>query len=569
MERLAFVLEMIDKVSRPARQAVAMLRSVMQTARSAMSAVGSGLSAVAGTAKSVAGFAGAIGAAATGLGGAGISMLFDSLTFQQSTKSAFSAIEGSTEKGAQLYDHILGMAKHFRQRPKEMMESVMQLKSAGMETTQALSLLQTGLDLTTLKPSSNIQALITQLGQAKSKGKLMTQEMMVLAESGGLASGKIKEALVGVLGLGKVDPTNLEKVEKLLSSGKINADQGIAAVQKAVMSLTGTTKAGEYAEKARNSIGALWNGLKAAPEQFLLRMSVDDGPLKKLLLMLNNLFDPTTESGQRMMESLNRIGAQIMQIFGKMGTPENMLRLEKFIINLIKLLPMLISIASVFLDVFVLVFDAIVNVGDNAAYVWKELGNLRYAFYALILVLSPILILIAAIAAPLFAIGYVVYWVGSKIYEFISWLSKISLGDVINGLFGGLLSALTTVAEAVGNTIKKISDGIASVKNIASSVTGKIGGAFKSAVGGVKNFFGIGKPEPAPEPTPIAPAGSATPVARSEFAAQKTANINVGNINVQSVNGDTPTNKTVANDIGNSVRRELTLAMRQAGSELG
>ena len=569
MERLAFVLEMIDKVSRPARQAVAMLRSVMQTARSAMSTVGSGLSAVAGTAKSVAGFAGAIGAAATGLGGAGASMLFDSLTFQQSTKSAFAAIEGSTEKGAQLYDHVLGMAKHFRQSPKDMMKSVLALRTAGLDTTQALSVLQSGMDLKTLTPEANIEALARAIGQIKGKGKLEAEELNQLAESGGLAKDAVYKALLQIKGLSQTDPKSLDKLQALLRAGKVSADEAIPAIQKAIMTMTGVDRAGGFADKARNSIGALWNGLKAAPEQFLLRMAVDDGPLKKLLLMLNNLFDPTTESGQRMMESLNRIGAQIMQIFGKMGTPENMLRLEKFIINLIKLLPMLISIASVFLDVFVLVFDAIVNVGDNAAYVWKELGNLRYAFYALILVLSPILILIAAIAAPLFAIGYVVYWVGSKIYEFISWLSKISLGDVINGLFGGLLSALTTVAEAVGNTIKKISDGIASVKNIASSVTGKIGGAFKSAVGGVKNFFGIGKPEPTPEPTPIAPAGSATPVARSEFAAQKTANINVGNINVQSVNGDTPTNKTVANDIGNSVRRELTLAMRQAGSELG
>lgn len=527
---MAFVMEMIDKITGPARRAASALGPVRQALRTVGAGASSAVSKLASVGGSLAAITGVVAGSAGVLAAKGTEMLVDSLTFQQSTKSAFSAIEGSQQQGEALYNHVLEMAKHFRQSPKDMMMSVMSLKAAGMETAQALSLLQTTMDLSAFKPGADIKALVTQLGQAKSKGKLMTEEMMVLAESGGLATGKIKEALIGVLGLGEVNPKNLDKIQALLSGGKITADQGITAVQKAVASLTGVKQAGEYADKARNSVGALINGLKAAPEQFLLRMSVEDGPLRKLLLMLNELFDPTTESGKRMLASLNKIGAQIMGIFGKMGTPENMQRVEKLIMNLIKLLPIMITLFAISIDVFVFLFDVLANVKDNFMYCWEQSNLFKGALIALAVVLSPLLIVIAALGVAVGLLSLPFIAVGAAIYG--AWLLLVKLKDAA-------VSAISSLAKLLGLQ--------------ASLDTAKGGVASSVIEGGAK----------------IAPPGSATPTPAAQLAGSKTANIQIGDISVKSVDGDNPTTKTVANDVAAKVRREITAAMRGAAGELG
>jgi len=408
-----------------------------------------------------------------------------------------------------------------------MMKSVLALRTAGLSTAQALSVLQSGMDLKTLTPDANIEALARAIGQIKGKGKLEAEELNQLAESGGLAKDAVYSALMAIKGLKVGDQASMDKLQKMMRDGKVSAEEAIPAIQKAIATMTGVERAGEYADKARNSVASLINGLKAAPEQFLLRMSVEDGPLRKLLLMLNELFDPTTESGKRMLASLNKIGAQIMGIFGKMGTPDNMKRIETLIINLIKLLPIMISLFAIFIDVTATIFDALMGFGDNLKYCWEQSNLFKGAMIALAVVLSPLLIVIAALGVAVGLLSLPFIAVGAAIYG--AWLLLVKLKDAA-------VSAISSLAKLLG---------------LQASLDTAKGGVADAVIAGGQS---------------IAPPGSATPTPAAQLAGSKTANIQIGDISVKSVDGDNPTTKTVANDVaGVAVIDPLVIAHHICG----
>lgn len=642
MERLAFLMEMIDKVTGPSKMASRALgglksafSKVKETTSKAATAVtttakswgssiwakaSKGISTVQGTLQGLA-LGGALKDLGVGAGElvvAGTKMVLDAITFKQATTSAFTAMEGSEKAGKALYDHILEMSLYFRKSPKDMMSSVMSLRAAGLETNQALSLLQTTMDLSAFKPGADIKSLVTQLGQAKSKGKLMTEEMMVLAESGGLATGKIKEALVDVLKLGEVNPKNLDKVQQFLSGGKITADQGIEAVQKAVMSLTGTKKAGEYAEKARNSVAGLIEGLKSAPEQFMLRMSVDDGPIKKLLLMLNDLFDPTKESGKQFLKVMNEVGNTLATMLGDAAKPENMEKLKEVLLKLINAAPKLIKLFFIMFETLMFLTDVCLSFGDNVEYVKKEIvawweengtvvktlkiiagivggvlaialtsmlvlvGSLVIAFTILAVVIgASLLVVFLALAAaillcflPFILIAAAVYavwkgfeWVWEKIKGFAEFL-----GGLVKGMFG--------IGAAI---LGGIWDGMKSVASGLESFVNGVGDTIKSALGFdtgpkkdsvfLKNMSDVasgaifsGENGFAPERPSRGVAPPVKPVSRASMSSNVSRSVGDINLSIPAISADP---KQAATDIAGEVRKQIVLALRESGDEMG
>jgi hypothetical protein len=465
MQKLEWFFSLVDKMSGPARKMAGALGKL----GAAASKVGDGLKAgVSSLASKATAITATLGAAAAGLAVAGAKMGLDAMTFKQSTVGALSALTGSAQMGQDTYNHVLEMAKHFRKSPKDMLDSTGALITAGFQVNEAMALLQTGLDLKTLRPDADLKSLVAILGQIKSKGKLQTEELLQLAESGGLAAGKLFEALGGLKNIDVKTPAGMEKLQKMLTGGQIDADTGVMAVMKAVQGLTGTSKAGEFADKARNSVGALIEGLKSAPEQFLLRMNVEDGPLKKLLLMLTESLDPTTERGKRLMKSLEKVAETVMKLFGEAAKPE---KIERFLVTLesmAKSLPTVISALGTLTGWFFTIVVAIATVKDNLKFLWAEFRSsptwVQVLVGALLLLLSPLglialgvamlavglfilLLPMLLIAAALYGIGVGVKWVIDKFGELYTWLSsKVEgfkgLGSaIVDGLLSGIKGA--------------------------------------------------------------------------------------------------------------------------------
>jgi hypothetical protein len=573
MERMAFLMEMVDKISGPAKSAVGALADVKSALRGLSAAVA--IPAVADLGRMGAALAGKV----LSLAKSGAEMALDAMEFQQSTKAAFVAIEGSQAKGERLYKHILDMAQTFRESPKDMMASVSALRRAGLSTEEALSIMQSSLDLKKLVPAAKIDELAKTFGKIKAQGTFGAEGLNQLAESAGLSRDAVYQAVIQMRGLSATDPKSLETVKQLFHDNKIKAEEAIPAIQRAVMAMTGTQKAGEYAEKSKNSVASLINGLKNAPEQFLLRMSVDDGPLQKLLLKLNELFDPASESGKRFADLLNRVGAQVMQIFEKMGTPGNAAKFEKFIVNLIKLIPALVALFAGMLDVFIFLTDVFASLGDNCSFLWNEIKNLwreswvlQGALAAIVLIMSPLIVMTGIVAAavalmmsPFILVGYVAYKAISGIWtlitDFWTWLKNSSIGEAFSAIFSGALGVLNDIYK----TVTGITDKIGGVIKSAGS---KISSMASSAWSSVKGVFSGPSAVPMAD-TGVAPDGAGMPMTAADFTSNKTANIQIGDISVKSINGDNPTTQTVAGDVGAAVRRELTMALRQANGELG
>jgi hypothetical protein len=197
---------------------------------------------------------------------------------------------------------------------------------------------------------------------------------------------------------------------------------------------------------------------------------------------------------------------------------------------------------------------------------------LQGALAAIVLIMSPLIVMTGIVAAavalmmsPFILVGYVAYKAISGIWtlitDFWTWLKNSSIGEAFSAIFSGALGVLNDIYK----TVTGITDKIGGVIKSAGS---KISSMASSAWSSVKGVFSGPSAVPMAD-TGVAPDGAGMPMTAADFTSNKTANIQIGDISVKSINGDNPTTQTVAGDVGAAVRRELTMALRQANGELG
>jgi len=330
-ERLKFFLDLIDKVSGPAsriskalsgteRSLKAVEKAEKATASKSRIAslferIGSAASrnekvlkqfgsGVGSAAKALLGFAAAGAGIALGLGGAAASYALDVAMFKEDSFAAMSTLLGSQEQARGLYDQVLGLAEFMRVPAKSAIESVNDLLAAGFKADEAMTVFKGALDLQKLK-GADPKALTSILGQIKAKGKLQTEELLQLAESGGLGIDKVKAALGELKGIDVGQQTGMAALDKLLQSGAIDSDTAIKAVGKAISKMTGKGL-GEYAGAGRNSLSALFEGLKDAPTKLILRADTSGAiePLRQVLVMMNDALNPQSATGGQVLAAI-------------------------------------------------------------------------------------------------------------------------------------------------------------------------------------------------------------------------------------------------------------------------
>lgn len=143
------------------------------------------------------------------------------------------------------------------------------------------------------------------LSQIFSKGKLQGEELRQLAEAG-LSRKLVLEELQGSKYGG-----NAAAVEKSISKGKVSGDEGIAAIERALLKQFGTSKLGEFATGSSGTLSGAMSNRDEAVQNILKSYDAELLPgmerYKEALKQQAALFDRNTTSGHEMAYTLQSL----------------------------------------------------------------------------------------------------------------------------------------------------------------------------------------------------------------------------------------------------------------------
>ena len=187
--------------------------------------------------------------------------------FRAGTVGAIDALTKKAGEGEKAFDVAMKLSARFSMDPKQAAESMHELISKGFSTEKAEVLVTAMADLKLLSPKANIEALTLAIGQIQGKGKLQMEELQGQIAEAGLSTSLVIDQLA------KKYKKSADEVRKMISAGKVNAEDGIDAIIKAVEKMGGG-KLGDAAERAaRNSVGGLVAGIQASAGRLTLEMA--------------------------------------------------------------------------------------------------------------------------------------------------------------------------------------------------------------------------------------------------------------------------------------------------------
>lgn len=312
-DKVTWVLELLDRVSPGASKASKALDEVSKKADKAAASADKGKKAnrdFGVGAKAVALGMLAAGAVmkAIDLGTQAGKMALGAGAFAEQSKFALGILLKSGDEGKRVYDQILRMAQFFGQDPKEALQSFQTLLSKGFNTEDAIKSMQVLGDLKLTAPDANMESLIRAFGQIKSKPKLALEELKTQLGDAGLDLGLAYDEIGKLIGKKATD------VEKAISAGQVDSNVGLLGIMNAIMRSSGSSAAGEQMQKFAKTTTGLAATLKNLPEQYLLRMNVDGGPLNNFLSELVDILDPEGPIGKAIIGGLETIMAWLGQI---------------------------------------------------------------------------------------------------------------------------------------------------------------------------------------------------------------------------------------------------------------
>lgn len=217
---------------------------------------GMGMSAQIEILKMVAGAAWAATKAIVGLGASFATVTLEAVDFRQGTAQAIDILTKKKGEGDKAVEVGIELAARFHFDPNQAVASMHELISKGFTTERSQLLITALADLKVLSPKANIDALTLAIGQIKGKGKLQMEELSGQIAEAGLATGLVIDQLAAKYG------KSADAVRKMISQGKVNAEDGIDAILAAIAKMGGG-KLGDAAEKAaRGTVGGLVAGIK-------------------------------------------------------------------------------------------------------------------------------------------------------------------------------------------------------------------------------------------------------------------------------------------------------------------
>jgi tape measure domain-containing protein len=269
-------------------------------------------------ARAIAGAMAAITAAVVALSARFMQAVVAAQAFKEATLGAFSKLLGGANAANKALLDTIKTADDIGGGYKETLSAVNSLLAKGFKADQAQLLVKAMADLKSVSPSANIQGLLAAIGQIKGKGILQMEELQQQIAEHGLATSVVLEEI------GKKIGKSSAEVRKMISAGKISADQGIQGILAAIQKTTGKP-IGEAAKEAANSLGGLIARLGQVPEGLLMMADASQGMgvIKDVLKNVLAAFAPSTEGGKALSKAIGELadafGAFFSGLTGKGG----------------------------------------------------------------------------------------------------------------------------------------------------------------------------------------------------------------------------------------------------------
>jgi hypothetical protein len=253
------------------------------------------------------------------LAGAGAKYLSDTLSFRENTEFAFKVLARSSTKAREMMTFSDELARSLGKSTVEVGGGVRELLAKGFDTDMIRKIVSGMADLSVINPEASTKLLTMAIGQVKSKGFLMMEELRGQIAEQGLDLQAVYKHIAQNLGIKQ------NEVEKAISGKKVTADVGITSILQAIQDMGGGGALGAVsAGKAVQTLGGAFDNARAMGERMLL--AINTGPVGARLMALAhrlaNLFDPTSASGQKLLAVLDRGSALMARMVGQFSVDD-------------------------------------------------------------------------------------------------------------------------------------------------------------------------------------------------------------------------------------------------------
>lgn len=376
----------------------------------------------------------------------GAKLVTDAQGFKDRSGIALAALLKSEKAATGAYARLLDYANFFGEDPTDALQRFQSLLAGGFSQRDAEKLLQSFGDLKLVTPNVNVDSLGTAFGTIRSKAKLDLADFQAAVSAGGLNLTLAYEAI------GKKIGRNAKQVEAIIGSGQVNADVGLIGLLDAINQRTNSSKAGEQLQKFANTTTGLIQRLKNLPEQFVLRMTADDSPIKGSLTKLLEYLDPKGPNAGRIIAGLNTAFSKIGAVLAEWATPEGVEKLSKGLTQFITSVPKIVSALSTLAKPVIWVVDAFTSLQDNLRFLWAEVkrgGAIATGFLSTIV----------GIAVPIVGIGIAAVgaanWVINAVKTIGAWFADlgkkaVTIGTaIVDGLWQGIKDAWAALLKNI------------------------------------------------------------------------------------------------------------------------
>jgi tape measure domain-containing protein len=460
-----FTVELLDKVSKPARQIGRSLDTIGSKGPALRKSLGDsfGSIGVAGVAMGnviADGAVRAIGAIGE-LAGAAVSAVKDFTLFAQNSELAFNSLSKHGAAGAKLFDHARDLAQRFGMDVVDTTDNFKKLLAAQFDPRLATDIIKMGADLRTIGANADdVKGAVRAIGQIKGTGVLQGDELNQLANA--QVSIDLIRQNIGKLMGGK----SVGEVLKLQEAGKIDADTAIQGILAAVREKTGSKELGAAGDRfASSTLEGMAGRLKAQGQNLM----VDLG--RRLVPAVSRFATPLADrlssfmANPKVQAGIDRLvgGLERGFAFVSVAIEKSMPLVQRFVSGFVdKIAPVMPGIAKNaqgFLDALNKpeLAAAMTRWGERLAVVSGML--LKIGGFALRVVPSIILI------------GDALNRQADKAREAFSWLIEKAATwgpAVIDGFAKGLLAGVDKVAAAASKVADAVTNKLQSVFHFGS-----------------------------------------------------------------------------------------------------
>lgn len=282
--KISWVMEMVDKVSGPAKSAGANLGEFIQVTHSALAAVQ------------------LIGQAAIGAGQMIASGLEPAISREKSL-GAFETLLGTAEQARNMYGQAVKFAAETPFETAQVVDAFQKLLTAKFSEEEVPIALRIIGDAASMQEDSQaaVQSVTRALSQIRSKGKLQGEELMQIQEAVPLNTAALYEKLGAIYG------TNAEQARKMQEAGQIDAQAASFAILEQM-----SQQFGGNMERASKQVGGLVSTLQSRPAEFLAKLQDTRGydALRDVLGRMAGAFDPETSG---LTPFLTQLGSGVLE----------------------------------------------------------------------------------------------------------------------------------------------------------------------------------------------------------------------------------------------------------------